>query len=95
MQSFWTRWTSEYLPQLQVRGKWTTATKPLAIGDVVIVKEDNMAPCKWKMARITCLHPGRDGHIRVVTIRTANGTEMKRPVLKLCLLPVEEEIEDS
>ncbi|XP_022181238.1 uncharacterized protein LOC111041324 [Myzus persicae] len=57
MQSFWTRWTSECLPQLQVRGKRTTATKPLAIGDVVIVREDNMAPCKWKMARITCLHP--------------------------------------
>jgi len=95
MQSFWTRWTSEYLPQLQVRGKWTTATKPLAVGDVVIVREDNMAPCKWKMARITHLHPGRDGHIRVVTIRTANGTETKRPVLKLCLLPVEEEFEDS
>ncbi|KAF0738584.1 Integrase catalytic domain-containing protein [Aphis craccivora] len=88
------RWTLEYLPQLQIRGKWTTATKPLAIGDVVIVKEDNMPPCKWKMARITCLHPGRDGHIRVVTTRTANGTEMKRPALKLCQLPVEEESED-
>ncbi|XP_015377908.1 PREDICTED: uncharacterized protein LOC107172143 [Diuraphis noxia] len=95
MQTFWSRWTSEYLPQIQVTGKWTTASKTLAIGEVVIVKEDNMAPYKWKMARIICLHTGKDGHTRVVTIRTANGTEIKRPVINLCYLPVEKELENN
>ncbi|CAI6370378.1 unnamed protein product [Macrosiphum euphorbiae] len=34
---------------------------------------------------------GSDGQIRVVTIRLSNGNEIKRPVVKLCRLPVEDE----
>ncbi|XP_008185507.1 uncharacterized protein LOC103310109 [Acyrthosiphon pisum] len=91
MQTFWKRWHIEYLPQLQVRGKWTAGCKPLEVNDLVIVKEDNMPPARWKLARITCVHPGSDGQIRVVTIRLANGNEIKRLVVKLCRLPVEDE----
>lgn len=91
VQSFWERWVVEYLPQLQVRGKWTTTSKPLEINDIVIVKEDNLAPCKWRMARVTNLHPGNDGHVRVVTIRTASGTVTRRPVVKLSRLPINDE----
>lgn len=39
-QLFWQRWHAEYLPQLQVRGKWIAEKRPLRIDDVVIVKED-------------------------------------------------------
>lgn len=88
LQTFWNRWRNEYLPQLQVRGKWRTKREALKVADIVIVKEDNLAPTKWKIARVTNLHPGKDGHVRVVTIRTSNGTEMRRPVIKLCHLPV-------
>jgi len=91
LQSFWKRWQTEYLPQLQIRGKWTTNTKALAVNDVVIVRDENMPPAKWKLARITSIHPGNDGRIRVVTVRMANQTEMRRPVIKLCRLPVYEE----
>lgn len=94
MQTFWKRWHIEYLPQLQVRGKWTAGCKPLVVNDLVIVKEDNIPPAKWKLARIACVHPGSDGRIRVVTIRLANGNETRRPVVKLCRLPVEREPED-
>lgn len=62
--------------------------EPLRVNDIVIVREDNMAPTKWRIARVTYLHPGKDGHVRVVTLRTSNGTEMRRPVVKLCRLPV-------
>lgn len=94
LQTFWNRWRNEYLPQQQVRGKWRAVNKPLKVNDVVIVKEENMAPTKWKMAIITSMHPGKDGHVRVVTIRMANGTETKRPVVKLCLLPTESDLEE-
>jgi len=90
MQSFWRRWQTEYLPQFQIQGKWTTNSKELAVDDIVIVKDENMPPAKWKLARIIETHPGNDGKIRVVTIRTANNTEMRRPVIKLCRLPVYE-----
>jgi len=94
MQTFWNRCHIEYLPQLQVRGKWTAGCKPLVINDLIIVKEDNMSPAKWKMALITNVHPGSDGRTRVVTIHLANGNEV-RPVAQLCRLPVEDEKERS
>lgn len=40
------------------------------------------------MGKVIEVHPGSDGAIRVVTLRTANG-EFKRPIAKLCVLPVE------
>ena len=38
-------------------------------------------------------HPGADGVIRVVTLKTADG-ELQRPIVKLCLLPIDP-IKDS
>lgn len=90
MQSFWKRWQHEYLPQFQIRGKWTTNTKALAVNGIVIVRDENMPPTQWKLARIIETHPGNDGRIRVVTLRMANNTKMRRPVIKLCRLPVDE-----
>lgn len=89
MQTFWRRWHLEYLPQLQVRGKWVTRTKHLQIDDIVIIKDEGMPPARWKLGRVTKVHPGSDGVIRVVTVRTASGSEIKRPTLKLCVLPTE------
>jgi hypothetical protein len=56
------------------------------IGDLVLVKEDNLPPLVWKKAVISDIHAGRDGLIRVVTLRTAKGT-FRRPITKICLLP--------
>lgn len=91
MQSFWKRWEKEYLPQCQVHGKWVTNIRPLEIDDVVIVKGENKHPTRWKLGRITDLHPGKDKVIRVTTGRTANGTEMRRPTVKLCRLSIQED----
>lgn len=95
MQGFWKRWTTEYLPQLQVRGKWTAKSTNLKIGDLVIIKEDMVVPGRWKMGRVLQTHPGSDGTVRVVTLRTSNGNEMKRPVVKLCRLPIEAENDEK
>jgi hypothetical protein len=91
LQGFWKRWHGEYLPQLQVRNKWVSEAKSLCIGDLVIIKEDNTPPTKWNLARVINTHPGKDGVVRVVTVRTANGTKLDRPVVKLCRLPVEKQ----
>lgn len=91
LQTFWKRWHLEYLPQFQVRGKWTAGSRPIAIDDIVVVKEDSITPSNWKLARVVKVHPGKDGVIRVATIRTVTGSEMKRPTVKLCILPTETE----
>lgn len=93
MQLFWRRWSSEYLRQLQIRGKWTSNKAPLKIGDIAIIKDENTPPTKWKLGRVVNVNPGKDGIIRVVTMRISSGAELKRPTVKLCLLPTEAESE--
>jgi len=64
------------------------------VGDLVLLKEDNLPPQQWKMGRVILCHPGLDEITRVVTLITANG-ELKRPVNKLCLLPVDPTLEEE
>ncbi|XP_008189613.1 uncharacterized protein LOC103311697, partial [Acyrthosiphon pisum] len=52
--------------------------------------EECAPPGKWKLGKILKTHPVSDGIVRVVTLKTSNGNELKRPVVKLCRLPVEE-----
>jgi hypothetical protein len=86
LQQFWRRWSLDYLSHLQQRTKWTTSSTNVQPGVLCIVKEDNVPPLNWKIAVILELHPGPDGLVRVVTIRTASG-QFKRPISKICLLP--------
>ncbi|XP_055916090.1 uncharacterized protein LOC129948955 [Eupeodes corollae] len=85
LQGFWRRWHSEYLTSLQQRPKWHK-TKNFEVGDLVVVKEQNLPPSKWALGRIEILHPGDDGLVRVVSLRTKNGI-FQRPITKLAILP--------
>jgi len=87
-QHFWNRWSSEYLTRLQQRPKWLTKQAQIKIDDLVLIKDERMSPQEWKLGRVTGLHPGKDEIVRVATLRTANG-EITRPVVKLCLLPID------
>ncbi|BES94226.1 Retrotransposon protein [Nesidiocoris tenuis] len=89
VQSFWKRWQSEYLLDLQTRQKWNTPDRPAVVGDVVLIREDNTPPLSWPMGVITDLVPGGDGIARVARVRTVNG-EKTRPLVRLCPLPKEE-----
>lgn len=89
VQAFWNKWRKDYLNHLQVRTKWKVKTPAIKIGDLVVIKEDNLRPCHWKLGRIQELHNGPDDLPRVVTLRCEN-TIVKRPITKICPLPREE-----
>ncbi|XP_043259317.1 uncharacterized protein LOC122401315 [Colletes gigas] len=90
-QHFWKRWQLEYLHQLQQRHKWKIAVpEGFGVGTMVVIKDASLPPLRWKLGRITALHPGTDQITRVVSIRTADGV-IKRPVAKICILPTEDE----
>lgn len=92
-QLFWSRWSEEYL-QTQQRGqKWTRRERDIAIGDVVLVRQENMAPTHWPLGHILEVHPGSDGCVRNVVVHTVSGGYL-RPVQKLCIL-LEENFESS
>lgn len=91
VQIFWKRWHKEYIGELQTRVKWNKNYKQLLqVGSLVIVKDDNAPPLQWRMARVLQLHPGDDEIKRVVTVKFTDGSELKRPIRKLCLLPFQE-----
>lgn len=96
VQHFWKRWQQEYLHGLQQRHKWQLNSPATIQKDTLaLIKEDNLPPTKWRLGRVIELHPGADGIIRVITIRTADGI-LKRPVTRICPLPQTDshEIED-
>ncbi|CAI6370980.1 unnamed protein product [Macrosiphum euphorbiae] len=87
-QSFWRRWTSEYLCSLQARTKWTNNVPNLKDGDMVVIKDNQSPPTAWRLGRVLSVMPGADGVVRVARVLTAQG-ELTRPVVKLVLLPTE------
>ena len=82
---FWKRFTKEYIPKLTERKKRREKRKNLKEGNVVLVAEPNQARGIWPLGRIVSTHPGQDGMVRAVTVRTQYG-EYKRPITKLCFL---------
>ncbi|KAH0814817.1 hypothetical protein GEV33_007974 [Tenebrio molitor] len=60
-QQFWRRWIREYIPQLQLRPKGQRITNDnVQPGDMVLIKEDNVAPLHWPLGRVVQVHPGHD-----------------------------------
>jgi hypothetical protein len=86
LQVFWKRWSADYLHDLHQRQRWQKTTPNLQLGEVVLLKEDNSPPLHWPLAIITEVHPGSDGKVRVVTLKTPQGI-FKRPISKICPLP--------
>lgn len=85
-QTFWKRWTVDYLHRLQQRPKWLRPLTDLKLNQVVLVKDQETPPLRWPLARIIEIIPGKDGRVRVARLRTQNG-EVTRPISKVCPLP--------
>ncbi|GBN27766.1 hypothetical protein AVEN_31073-1 [Araneus ventricosus] len=68
VQTIWKRWSLFYLNGLQQRKKWVVNNENLKIGDMVLIREENLSPCKWLMGRVIALYPGRDNKVRVVDV---------------------------
>ncbi|XP_070851588.1 uncharacterized protein [Drosophila suzukii] len=88
----WSRWKEEYLTLLQQRSKWRTTKPGLIVDDFVLVKDENLPPMKWPLARVIELLFGEDGVARVAVLKTASGVT-KRAVNNLCLLPFKDDVE--
>ncbi|XP_046478628.1 uncharacterized protein [Neodiprion pinetum] len=89
LQQFWRRWSNEVLQRHQGISKWHRASNDIKVGSLVLLTDERFPPTKWPLARVIAIHPGKDGHTRVVTLKTAT-TELTRPIAKLCVLPIED-----
>lgn len=83
---FWTRWSKEYVNELQVRTKWWIFDN-IKVGTLVLIKDDNTPSYLWKIGRVVDVHKGADNIVRVVSIKCSTGVK-KRAVSKVCALPL-------
>lgn len=90
VQDFWNIWSQEYLNTVNQRQKWRTTSKNIKVGDIVILRETNIPPTNWVLAKVLETCPGADGLVRVVILKTEKSI-FKRPITKVCLLPIETE----
>lgn len=55
--------------------------------ELVMIKDETLPPTQWQMARVKRTYQGGDDLTRVVLLKTANN-EIKRPITKICPLPI-------
>lgn len=73
---------------LQNRYKWKKSDELIKVNALVLLKERDLPPLKWRLAKIVELFPGADNHVRVVSVKTSSGIT-KRAINKICILPIE------
>lgn len=83
---FWSQFTRQYLPGLQLRHKWTKSTPDLAADAVVMVVDPQLPRALWPVGRVTKIIKGDDGKVRSAEV-DIKGNIFTRPVAKLIELP--------
>lgn len=85
--TYWKRWLTDYLPEITRRSKWFQSTKPIMIGDIVVIVDPKLPRNCWPKGRIISTKSGRDSQVRSATVQTTSGI-YERPVAKLAVLDV-------
>ena len=78
----WKRWMKEYLTSISARKKWYERERNVNKGEVVLVIDTDMPRRQWTIGRIVETYPGADGFVRVVDVKTADGT-YRRPISRI------------
>ena len=94
LSDFWNRWQAEYLLELRDSHRYVGKTSDkdsVHVGDVVLV-HDTKPRGFWKLARITKLVSGQDGHVRGAELKVASPGKkahtLKRPLQRLYPLEI-------
>ena len=92
---FWQRWRKEYSNMLQCeRKKWTRQRRNSRVGDIVIVRDDDLARNNWPLGKVVEVYPSDDDLVRKVRILVSHGgklSHLDRPVHKLVLIIAQED----
>lgn len=92
---YWKRWVSEYLPTLTRRSKWFQPSKPIQIGDVVIICDNAQPRNTWPKGIIIDVQQSADGQVRSAVVQTADKRLFTRPAVKLAVLDLEPKKDDK
>lgn len=87
VQIIWKKWSRDYLNHLNLRNKWQFEKDNVNPNDMVLLKDNNLPPYKWKLGRIKEIIKGSDTKVRVILVQTSDGI-VKRGITQICLLPI-------
>ena len=82
MSQFANKWRRDYLLSLREHHLNKTRQRGtiIAVGDVVIVKDDKVKRCFWKLAVVKQLLEGNDGHVRAAVIKVGESDSNRKGV---------------
>ena len=83
---FWKIWSKDYLSNLQQLHRWRFPRANIEIGNIVLIKDEQLPPTKWALAKVEKVHYGQDGKVRVAEVKSSKGI-FTRPIVKLVPLP--------
>ena len=71
----------------------------IKVGDVLVIHDEKIRRVQWKLARVVGLIEGKDGAVRGAVVRKLTDkketcTEIRRPIKKLYLVELSDEIEE-
>ena len=81
LQQFTNQWKKTYLLSLRERHAQSTRNRngaEIALGDVVILKNDSTQRMFWKLATVEQLLPGKDGVVRAARVKVASADRHPR-----------------
>ena len=94
VEHFQRRWKHEYLTELREHQRCNNKlpVRQAKIGDIVLIEEELIPRCRWRMGKVEELIRSKDGYVRGCKLKvcTERGkiTYLNRPVNKLCYFEV-------
>ena len=82
LDKFWFSWTNEYIRNLPPCKGSAVCKKGVKVGSVVLVKGEGCGRLQWPLGVVCAVHPGCDGLVRAVDVKTAKGV-VTRPIQKV------------
>ena len=83
------------LPCLVPRKKWDVRRRDVKVNDIVMLVDSNAVRGNWTVGRIIEVHPGKDGKVRNITVKTQNDN-YRKPITKISVIqPVDGEYNEN
>ncbi|CAL4083678.1 unnamed protein product, partial [Meganyctiphanes norvegica] len=74
LNTFWEKWHAEYITNLPPIVRNHKAGGTVLVGDIVLIRDEKFGKrLHWPLAKVVKLHPGSDGKVRSVDLKTARG----------------------
>ena len=74
LSRFWKIWKEQYITNLPPIVRSHKKGGTVVVGDIVLIRDEPLVSrLQWPLAKVVKVHPGSDGKIRSVDVRTAKG----------------------